>query len=120
MNVVEWLEGFDTTSNVAPVTLTIGKATWQGAVYTEAGRVSYYLIGDRPASHRRARVCYRLPDDERDWFIACYIDDFTNLTESQNTYHPFGNNWVMKCWDCDGSIDEYAEKPYKRMKATLT
>ena len=105
--VAEWLESLEDVTEVEPVTLTIGTQTWEGAVYTLRGQRSYYLAGDLPKSYAGQRTCYRLPGDDRDWYVACYMEA-DRLTPEFKQHHSFGANWMMRCWTVSGKIDDYA------------
>ena len=52
--VAEWLRGCPDTSEVSPVTVTIGKQTYHGAKYRQRGEESIYLVGELPASYRHS------------------------------------------------------------------
>jgi len=115
--IAEWLRSLEGTTDVEPVILTIGMQTWFGAVYTQRGKQHYYLVGFRP--HQRGpKTCYRFAGDDRDWYVACYMNNYNDLPPVPKSYHPFGNNWMMMAWDAPGSIDN-GEKPYRRMKVTV-
>lgn len=117
--VAEWLRSLPGTSDVEPVTITIGTQTWEGARYTQYGRDHFYLVGDLPKSFLKGpKTCYRLPDDAHDWYVATYMAKFDALEEHFKEFHPFGNSWMMMPWDCGGFIDEH-EKTYRRMDATI-
>ena len=111
--VADWLSSLPGVTGVSPATLTIGKQTWQGAVYTQFGRRWYYLVGELPKS--TPKTCYRFNGDSRDWYVACYMQRFASLDEFQKRYHPFGNHWCLFAWDAPGKIDDY-ETPYRRQE----
>jgi len=114
--VAAWLESLDTITDVEPASLTIGAETWEGAVYTQNGTRRYYMVGPLPASftHDR-RVCYLFDGDDRVWYIAGFMDDFTRLKDFQKECHPFGVHWILKAWEAPERIDA-GRKPYRRLE----
>jgi hypothetical protein len=118
--VAEWLRSLQSITVVEPITLTIGKQTWEGAVYTQGGQRRYYLVGELPKTWRK--VCFRFGDSQLDWFVSGYLQD-PGLITRHKQYHPFGNNWMLKAWDIpdrpESTIDDHEPIPYKRIKATV-
>jgi hypothetical protein len=121
--VAEWLRSLDTISEVEPVTLTIGKESWEGAVYTQRGRRRYYLVGELPKHYGRSpKSCYRFPETSDDWYVACFLDNYAHIEEVKKHHHPFGNNWIMMRWDVgDLEIDHHRPKSgkYRRREVTV-
>ena len=48
--VAKWLRNALGVTDVSPVTVTLGKQTWKGAIYTRHNERRYYLISKR-SSH---------------------------------------------------------------------
>ena len=124
--IAEWVRnlGSDNVRDVEPITLTIGKQSWEGAVYTLRGRRWFYLHGELPKSYGPGpKTCYRFPEDDTDWFIAGYMDNYDNLNDFQQAFYPFGNHWTMKAWSVgDMEIDRHRSKDqkYRRVEVTIT
>ena len=117
--VAEWLRGCPDTSEVSPVTVTIGKQTYHGATYRQRGQESIYLVGDLPASYRHStHVAYRFADDLREWYIGCYWQGET-CPADQKHYHPFGHTFILFPWGHNEPIDYGERKPYRRIVATI-
>ena len=118
--LVQWLKACDGVTHVSDVTMTIGKATWRGARYTQRGEERYYLIGYLPAGYRRE--CFRRNLDDRDWYVAGYMQNMVDLQAPHHAHHPFGRHWIMMCWDHErlgGRIDRHDTK-YLRKKVTFS
>jgi len=119
--VAEWLRGCPDTSEVSPVTVTIGKQTYHGARYRQRGQESIYLVGDLPASYRHStHVAYRFADDSREWYVGCYWQGKSPLAPvDQKYFHPFGHTFILFPWVHSEPIDYGERKPYRRMSATI-
>ena len=107
--VAEWLRTIFGVSDVSPVTLTIGKQSWEGALYKQDDAWGYYLVGDPP---RHTKTCYQFTENGRDWYLSAYQTDPVYLSECKE-FHPFGKNWMMRAWTCKTKIDAHTE--YRRM-----
>lgn len=116
MQLAEWLNSLPGVSDASPVSLTMGKESWQGAVYTQRGERRYYLLGKLPLCYGRyPKTCFQFDGDNRDWYVAGYMQSFANLTEAQREYHPFGNHWLMLAWIAPGKIDDHGPL-YRRQR----
>jgi hypothetical protein len=120
-----WLSTRPSVTHAEPTTVTIGRTTYQGASYTTGRGEWLYLIGDIPASFKASRkVCFRIPGDDRDWYVAGWWQGgdnvFTGETEEElrERYHPFGYYVLLNAWDEDAlgeTIDRHETTPYRRM-----
>lgn len=126
--VAQWLLGIpprhDGTIVTAarPVEVTIGKGTYQGALFTtQLSRTaneravteghakpgdkylnhSFLLLGQKP-KHRRAHICYvwkhDLPLDDHnesigEWYVSCH-----SSTGTPSEHQPFGWDFVLSEW----------------------
>ena len=119
--LAEWLRGCPDTSEVSPVTVTIGKQTHHGAKYRQRGQEGIYLVGNLPASYRHStHVVYRFADDSREWYVGCYWQGkFPLAPVDQNYFHPFGHTFILFPWVHSEPIDYGERKPYRRMSATI-
>jgi len=116
--VATWLRSLPGVTNVEPATVTIGKQTWDGARYTQYDRRHFYLVGDLPKSFLRGpNTSYQLPEDARDWYVACYMAEFDDLEDRFKVFHPFGNHWIMMP---AFAIHDGHDQTYRRMKATIS
>lgn len=140
--VASFLAALPQVRESLPYSVTIGRQTFHGARYREsfaylhdgrdstgrtfkAGdrymRESIFLVGALPAAYqRRAKTCFRLIGDSRDWYITCYATEETARDSRYAEYHPFGQTFIISPWDVpDGTaIDHYEPKPYTRVGAT--
>jgi hypothetical protein len=114
--IVQWLQRMDYT-HVMPVTLVIDEKQYEGAAYTQGKERHFYLAGNRPQPV--VETCYRFEGNQRDWYVASYLDNYDGLTPSQQEFHPVGNNWVLVAWDHLPAIDIHATEPYQRVKVTF-
>ena len=101
---------------VTKVKVIIGRTAYKGIRYWEGLRVEYryILLGNLPASHGRAY--YRIPGDNRDWFIGAYWQEAEN-TENWRKYAPYnpgGKSFMLCPWTVIGSIDD-PSNPKRRM-----
>lgn len=141
--VTRWLEALPHIINAKPVTVRIGRETFEGAEYEAVGRYEssmtgvqsgehkageeytnryIYLVGTLPASYRsRKATCYNFAGDSRDWYVCCYMDA-ANLKPQFVPFHPFGQTFMLAPWEVpDGTaIDRYESKPYTRVAAVKT
>lgn len=148
MHVAEWLESLPTTkSGVAPVAVKIGRETFYGATYWEAGEHAspepiMYLLGNRPVSYRRGRVAYRFTNREHiamangdtcgcsdcsdDWYIAGFAD--ARACRLFPEAHAFGPWFQLRKWPTGicphtgklyESIDAHERVAYRRMRIEL-
>ncbi len=121
-DVANWLRSLKNTSRVRACRLTIGKQTWEGAAYHDDNfpdkDISFYFVGELPSAKRRRpkSACFRLPDDERDWYVAAYWQEYK---EEFARFHKFGINWMLSCWNLPERIDQYERWQYKRFPAIL-
>lgn len=89
MSLKEWLESHE-CYGLREVRVTIGRSTFEGVFYRQmmpGGWVNmrgdvvepyeveaFMLLGELPASYtRRKKTVYRLPGDERDWYVAGWV-----------------------------------------------
>ena len=122
--------------NVTPVTVTIGKNTYVAARYDSPNhddRTFIYVIGDHPHTrtgngklYTRGNVCYNLPDDTRDWYVAGFFHPeitktyFKREIKPDPKYQPFGNNFLLTPWTLEDAIDKYEKWTYHRKPMTIT
>ena len=95
--VAKWLRNIPGITDVSPVTVAIGKSTWEGAVYTQRNERRYYLVGKRPHA-KGPETCYLFAPDPRDWYVAGWVQNYDELPPVQQNYHPFGNHFLLKVW----------------------
>jgi hypothetical protein len=127
-----WLRRCEGASDVAMVTVTIGKQTWLGARYRQRSGDRIYCIGFLPAKKaQRDHVCFTRGSDSRDWYVAGYWPPQKGRKQSAMApapslahYHPFGPSFILMAWDIPGQpenkIDTYERKPYQRISMTVT
>lgn len=136
MSLLEWLTSLPRVHKAEPVRVAIGSQTYEGVKYVEYlyyekgmdivrrgerkdgeqyTREVVYLLGDLPREYKRTtRIAFRLPEDQRDWYLACYHDgrDAPNKP-------PFTPNFMLMPWDVDQAIDHYetinGKKPRTRI-----
>lgn len=111
--IAKWLCQQNGVTDVTPATVTIGTQTWNGAFFTQRGRQGCYLVGALPKSFIKHKAYYRMPDDDRDWYVGLYYDGY-----DKNQYHPFGANCILMPWTSPTRIDEY-ERTRDRMQAKV-
>lgn len=112
-DISSWLHslGYDARPAVSP--LRIGSVSYVGAEYRHDTVQRLYLLGDLPACYRRSsRVVFRIPHDERDWFVATYSD----AAPSHPNRPPFGPFFILHPWTAPEPIDRYERTPRKRVK----
>ena len=125
----KWLEKCG-MNNIQPVNVCIKGIVMVGARYQNphlANRTMIYVIGDHPEIYKRngkeyarGNVCYRLPNDERDWYIASYFHAgllktyFKKEAGDYQHCHPFGMNFLLAPWDLEEEIDKYDRFKCKR------
>ena len=93
--VKEWLESFD-YEGVEPVTVTIGKQTWEGARYAQDGQPRIYLVGKLPKGYKNSQdkvVYYNVGD--QDYYVICYMQEYDDMEDHFKAYPPFGDNFVI-------------------------
>lgn len=133
--LVKWLTDLG-HQNVTPVTVTMGKNTYIGAKYNNPfiqNRLFVYVIGDHPHTrtrngklYTRGNVCYNLPDDSTDWYVAGYFHPeiiktyFKREVTADPKHHPFGNNFLLTPWTLEDAIDKYEKWTYHRKPMTIT
>lgn len=119
--------------DVQPVNVSIEGVVLTGAIYFSPHhqKTFVYVIGDHPLIYKKSGkeyakrgVCFRIPNDERDWYIASYFHPglhktyFKTEPKADPKYQPFGNNFLLSPWDIPGKpddkIDTYERKPYER------
>lgn len=124
--LVEWLESLTNSLGAYPISVKIGKTTYEGAAfwrrntgfnrdYVESG---IYLLGDVPASYKRSRrVVYNF-GSSHEWYVACWATKEIVNNPEFSEYHPFGIWFQLRPWR-NGKIDEFSYTPYKRIPAQL-
>lgn len=133
-----WLESCrNPCYDVRPIRVQIGRQTWEGCEYKQdcdgrhpgaPNQAPYtihalYLLGALPPSYRRSsKECY--PWQGTDWYIAGHtpMPDQDRRTQAQKEqYSPFGACFYLHPWKVPGgeSIDQYEEKPYRRLPMTV-
>lgn len=86
-----------------------------------------YLLGRRPklccqtkrgpGGMSEQKNVLRFPEDDRDWYVSCYMEDV-----QQAEYHPFGENFQLNAWDHEftrSRIDEYDAQPRHRFSGII-
>lgn len=136
--IKEWLEECGMT-DVQSVNVSIDGVVMPGAIYTSPNHNNQefvYVVGDHPHTRRRGKklytrnnICYRVPGDDRDWYIACYFHPelhktyFKTEPKVDPKYQPFGNNFLLSPWDIPGKpddkIDSFEPRPYERKDMTI-
>ncbi len=115
-----WLKNCRTKpTNVRPVVLTIGDQTYDAAFYDDSAltpATRLYVVGVRPPERvAGAKVCYRVPGDDRDWYVAAFIDE---VPDQFKEFHFEGAaNFILCAWDVPkgDTIDQYEHRPYTRV-----
>lgn len=137
----EWLSGFDHTLDVTPCKVEIKGTSYdacsylarftapEGSAAAQRGdaptyRSFIYCLGYLPACYRRSsRVAFTMAGDPAEWYVACYFPGVHKGMQepvSPSEYMPFGANFIMVAWDAPGTIDQYEDKPYKRVAIKVT
>ena len=123
--VATYLESLgDHIHSVRPVSVTIGKVTYQGAEYGQTHfpeGLRIFLVGELPKCYARRPngTCFKFQDDSHDWYICCYADD--KAVREKSEFHPFGRTFILSPWSVPSgeAIDRYELKPYDRVPAIL-
>jgi len=119
-------------TNIRLVKVRIKDKEYEGAEYIDPKhpdkRIRLYLIGRHPALFRKSGkwrekrgVCYRLPGDDHDWYVATYAPEHNKKIEAKYAqYHPPGitNHFMLTVWPHEqiGSrIDTHETKEYERI-----
>lgn len=87
----------------------------------------FYVVGERPKKLKENRKTLdgmlgskydlRFPDDDGDWYTACYINGDA-LEPQFAQYHPFGANFILSRWpheEFQQRIDHHEKKKYPRL-----
>ena len=128
MTIIEFLNKCG-MQNIQPVTVKINGKTYQAAKYTnKTGHgEDIYCVGFLPPVYlRSSHVCFTIPGDKRDWYIASYFPISKNRCQPlpqdiDPEYHPFGPNFMLTPWTVkDSQIDSYEKAPYKRIEISVT
>ena len=128
--VAKWLKSIRRTQSVRPCVVTIGRDTYEGAMYECVGEYianmdaiirgernvgdvyiqrTLYLVGNVPTVVRqRRRTCFTFQG--QDWFLASHSDP--------NTKAPFGAFITISPWTSTSRIDE-GQQAYQRLPMTV-
>lgn len=88
---------------------------YDGAEYrgsSTSGETRFYLLGAFPWSYERnRRTVFRLPSDERDWFVATY-----SVENNTPPGYPFGEFFILAPWTAGEPIDAHERTPRPRVR----
>lgn len=118
--VMTFLKSCKAMLDVRPCVLTVWDHTFEAAWYRQRMEPApgarnqnphineaIYIPAIRPPRMRKARhVCYTRPDDPREWYNSCYIDE---VTPPFAVSHPFGPNFMLAPWDTSNFPPQYKD-----------
>lgn len=124
--VADWLNALPGHERHAePVRVRLGRTYYDGARFTdEHGRKVFYLVGERPAAHRRSkRVVWKMPGEPYEYYVGGYIGAKSASGPQYSRFHPFGATFNLFPWSVPSgeAIDQYepAGRKYRRLYAGL-
>jgi len=122
MTPAEWLDQLEHIDGALPITMSAMTRSWEGAVYKMTGdgeRPCIYMVGKMPTN--AVNLCFRFPDDDRDWFVGTYFqEELSTLEPHQLKYHPFGKTWTLHPWTHEEDLDHHQDRKCKRIEARIT
>ncbi len=123
-----WLSNIPRTKVISAGTITIRRASYPAVLYTQDRdplpgarnqnpytMTAIYVLGDLPpAYNRRKSTAFRLPNDDKDWYIASYSTQ--EALEKHPEYYPFGSHFLLCPWEAEfPKIDTYEKHTYQRV-----
>lgn len=117
--LLDWLRSLG-IADARPVDMVIKGRRFVAVRYSHndgTGREFIYALGVRPACHKRSgRTVFRVPDDERDWYIAAHRDTYQGHLAVDQRYPMF----MLAPWTSRERIDAYEWRLPDRKRVPIT